>query len=277
LLSTLDGNQWKILNTDGDGVLLSEKLAAAMNLEVQSLRSGVESEARGQATVFVRVLKRNLRWKSLPVVRENKIDCRLGPGNSPERMTLQLERLAHVIAHGSEKRGGLLVHGALAEWRGIGVILAGPGGVGKSTACGRLPCPWRSLSDDSSLIVKAADGTYWAHPWPTWSRLRQGDMSCSWDVQAAVKLGLICMLSQCRENRIRRLGSRQAISELVDVSGQTLVVMANGMSPDALCRINLMRFHNAVAIAKEVSICRLDISRSGKFWKEIEKFLVSAG
>ena len=93
------------------------------------------------------------------------------------------------MANSSEKNGGLLVHGALAEWNGIGVILAGPGGVGKTTASKRLPRPWRSLSDDNTLIVKSPDGTYWAHPWPTWSRYRQGDMSGSWDVQAAVKLG----------------------------------------------------------------------------------------
>jgi len=101
-------------------------------------------------------------------------------------------------------------------------------------------------------------------------------MNCSWDVQAAVKLGLVCMLSQSQEDRIRRLGSRQAISELVDVSGQTFIVLANGMGRESCRRINLMRFHNAVAVTKKVSICRLEISRNGKFWKEIEKFLVSA-
>ncbi len=47
------------------------------------------------------------------------------------------------------------------------------------------------------------------------------------------------------------------------------------MNKAAIRRINLMRFHNAVAIGKKIPVCRLEISRSGKFWQKIEKFLVS--
>jgi hypothetical protein len=36
-----------------------------------------------------------------------------------------------------------------------------------------------------------------------------------------------------------------------------------------------MRFHNAVALSKRVPVCRLEISRNGKFWEGIEKYLVS--
>jgi SynChlorMet cassette protein ScmC len=192
-------------------------------------------------------------------------------------MAIQLARISQIVANVSERNGGLLVHGALTEWNGAGVILAGPGGVGKTTAGKRLPRPWRSHSDDCTLIVKSKDGAYWAHPWPTWSRYRRGDMSGSWDVQAAVKLGVICMLSRDNKDRVFHLSSRQAISELVDVSGQTFFIMANGMDKDAIRRINLMRFHNAIALSEKVPVCRLEISRDGKFWEEIEKLLVSLG
>jgi SynChlorMet cassette protein ScmC len=190
-------------------------------------------------------------------------------------MAFQLARVSHVPVYYSEMNGGLLVHGALAERNGVGVILAGPGGVGKTTASKRLPRPWRSLSDDNTLIVKSPDGTYWAHPWPTWSRYKEGDMSGSWDVQTAVRLDLICMLRQAGSDLLLPLPIRQVISELVDVSGQTFFIMANGMHKDAIRRINLMRFHNAVAISKRVPVCGLEISRNGKFWKKIEKNLVS--
>ena len=70
-------------------------------------------------------------------------------------MTLQLMRVSQIVANASEEKGGLLVHGALVEWNGTGVILAGPGGVGKTTASKRLPSTWRSLSDDTALIVKS--------------------------------------------------------------------------------------------------------------------------
>jgi SynChlorMet cassette protein ScmC len=61
--------------------------------------------------------------------------------------------VSYVFSRAVEARGGLLIHGALAEWNGKGVILAGKSGVGKSTASARLTPAWRSLSDDATLIV----------------------------------------------------------------------------------------------------------------------------
>ncbi|MCX6558546.1 MAG: SynChlorMet cassette protein ScmC [Candidatus Aminicenantes bacterium] len=223
--------------------------------------------------ISINVSPEEIRWKDLPVEHDNEIPCLVGPFSTSEKMAFQLERISRIVANASEKKGGLLVHGALAERKGVGVILAGPGGVGKTTASIKLPPPWCALSDDNALIVKAADGTYWAHPWPTWSRYREGDMSGSWDVQAAVKLGLICMLSKNKKDHISQLPIRQAISELVDVSGQTFAILANGMSMGALRRINKMRFHNAIAVSKKIPVCRLEISLSGNFWDEIEGFL----
>jgi len=232
-------------------------------------------ETRQIRKIAVSVSLKEIRWRDLPVECANEVPCLVGPFHTPEKTAFQLTRISQVVAHSSEKNGGLLVHGALAEWNGVGVILAGPGGVGKSTASKRLPRPWHPLSDDTALIVRAPDGAYWAHPWPTWSQYRQGDMSGSWDVQAAVKLGLICMLSPGKKDRAFPLPIRQAISELVDVSGQTFFIMANGMDRNAIRRINLMRFHNAVTLSKRVPVCRLEISRYGRFWQGIEKFLVS--
>jgi SynChlorMet cassette protein ScmC len=225
--------------------------------------------------ILVHVLKREARWRDLPHERADKFAARVEPFANPCEMALPLARISQIVANASERHGGLLVHGALAEWNGRGVILAGPGGIGKTTASKRLPRPWRSLSDDNALIVKSAGGSYWAHPWPTWSRYRLGDMSGSWDVQTAVRLKAIFMLAQAKKDQVFLLPPRQAISELVDVSGQTFFIMANGMDQDAIRRINLMRFHNAVALSKRAPVCRLEISRKGKFWQEIEKFVVS--
>ncbi len=153
--------------------------------------------------IAVTVLKREVRWPDLPRQKANKIECRLGSIATSEKMTLQLMRLSQIVANASEEKGGLLVHGALVERNGTGVILAGPGGVGKTTASKRLPSTWRSLSDDTALIVKSPDGTYWAHPWPTWSRHRKGRQSGTWDVQAAaVPLGWSACCVQGRIDRI---------------------------------------------------------------------------
>jgi len=48
--------------------------------------------------------------------------------------------LSLVFARQAQAFGGVLIHGALAERDGMGVILAAPGGTGKSTAAtGFLP------------------------------------------------------------------------------------------------------------------------------------------
>jgi SynChlorMet cassette protein ScmC len=272
-LTTADGLCWQFCGKNEDGALLILRLAHALRLGLQTAAVFAARKTRPVKKISVSVSRKEIRWSDMPGDREHEITCHLGPVSTPEKMVLQLTRISQIVASASEKYGGLLVHGALAEWNNIGVILAGPGGVGKTTASKRLPLPWRSLCDDVTLIVKAQDGTYWAHPWPTWSQYRQGDLNGSWDVQSAVKIGLICMLSRNIKDRVFQLPIRQAISELVDVSGQTFFIMANGMDKDAIRRLNLVRFYNAVAISQKIPVCRLDIGLKGNFWDEIEGFL----
>jgi SynChlorMet cassette protein ScmC len=276
-LATADECKWQFHGTNEEGTFLVSQLAYTMRLSQHAAAVFAPQKAKRVKKISVKVLQREVCWCDLPHEHVNEVVCRLGTISTPEKTAFQMARIAQIVSNSSEMNGGLLVHGALAEWNGTGVIMAGPGGVGKTTASQRLQLPWSSLSDDNTLIVKAPDGTYWAHPWPTWSRFRQGDMCDSWDVQAAVKLKAIFMLTQKKKDRVSLLPSRQAISELVDVSGQSFVILANGLTRGAFRRINLMRFHNVVAISKTIPICRLEISRNGKFWEEIEKFLASSG
>jgi SynChlorMet cassette protein ScmC len=269
-----DGFRWKIYGLEGQGSLLVSWLATSMRISLESSSAILKRGIGRTKKISVKVSNKKIRWTDFPLEHANEIPCLVGPYHTPEGTAFQLTRISQIVAHASEKNCGLLVHGALAEWNGQGVILAGPGGVGKTTVSKRLPSPWRSLSDDNTLIVRSSGGAYWAHPWPTWSQYRKGDMSGSWDVQAAVKLKAIFILTQARKNEIALLPIRQAISELVDVSGQTFFIMANGMDKDAIRRINLMRFHNAVALSKRVPVYRLEISRHGRFWKE-KKILIS--
>ena len=71
-------------------------------------------------------------------------------------IAIQAMQVGLAIAHEVQKRGGVLVHGGLAELHGQGVILAAPGGTGKTTASTRLPAPWHSLCDDTALICRDA-------------------------------------------------------------------------------------------------------------------------
>ena len=162
--------------------------------------------------------------------------CVLYPGVSRDMLVTQLVSLSLTIARDAQLRGGVLLHGALAEipaaaGRG-GVVLAGPGTVGKTTASRRLPSPWRSLSDDTALVVRDRHGEYWAHPWPTWSHFYGGGPGGSWDVQRAVPLRAIFFLSQSLEDRVSPVEPSEAIAGLMASVQQVSSPMTRRLSDD---------------------------------------------
>src|SRR5271157_5325799 len=75
---------------------------------------------------------------------------------------------------------------------------------------------WRSLCDDTTLVVQDSQGNYWAHPWPTWSRFLDGGPRGTWDVQSAVPLKGVFFLSQAVEDRVESVGPGHAVSLLVE-------------------------------------------------------------
>jgi len=272
---TADGNCWEYVGKNDEGWILIRKLTDTMGFSKMKPPPTRGKKTTGYKRIQVEASSREVRWADLPEMRKSGVFCRVGPFAKPGKLALQMARISQIVVSGSERKGGLLLHGALAEWNGQGVILAGPGGVGKSTAIGRLPRPWLALSDDAALIVRAPEGSYWVHPWPTWSRIGRGKENPSWDVQKAVQLKLIFILTQNKRDGMRELPYLQAFSELVDSAGQASVILANGLEISAYRRINLTRFHNAEAIAKRVPVFRLQASLDGKFWKGIEKTLVA--
>ena len=154
----------------------------------------------------------------------------------------------------------------------MGVILAAPGGTGKTTASNRLPTPWRSLCDDTTLVVRDQQGNYWAHPWPSWSRFIDGNPGCSWDVQKAVRLKGIFFLSQAVEYRAEMVGPGHAVSLLTECVKQASMLIL-GMSREELRGVYLERFNNLCALAGVIPVHMLDISLTGAFWQEIEQAL----
>lgn len=273
-IATADGSEWRFFSNSEEGGRVIAQLLSIMGADARRPPAGIGQAPSRVRKVLVSVYPRQAAWRGFPDERGGRIQCRLGPFPTKELMGFQVLRLSRLIAHACEKRGGLLLHGALAEWQGHGVILAGPGGVGKSTASGRLPPPWRTLSDDTTLIVKDPAGAYWAHPWPTWSRVRQGELEASWDAQRAVRLGLIGMLSQGEPDCMTAMSYLRAASELVDVSGQASHNLFLDMDREARKCINRMRFDNARAVARKIPIRRLRISRHGRFWDVIEDHFI---
>jgi SynChlorMet cassette protein ScmC len=196
------------------------------------------------------------------------------PGDDGVSISLQLLHAASAIALDAERRGGVLVHAALAERGGEGVLLAGPGMAGKSTASRRLPPPWRSLCDDTTLIVRDPAGRYWAHPWPTWSRFISGGPGGSWQTERAVPLRAVFFLTQDEQDRAIPVGAGQAATLLVEVSEQVLALAQRHVRTEEVRALRLRRFDNLCALAKAVPCYELHLSLTSRFWEEMERVLL---
>ena len=99
------------------------------------------------------------------------------------------------------------MHATLLEYQGQGIILAAPGGTGKSTCSRRVPPPWRACCDDEVLVVKSPDGRYLAHPFPTWSDYIWQRAENTWQVEKALPLaGIFFFKQSLEEDRVKPLG-----------------------------------------------------------------------
>lgn len=213
------------------------------------------------------------KYSSWHVENEKKITCILKPAKNSDEFLIQLFLFSFFIVQESQNLGGILLHGALAEKDEYGVVLAGPEQVGKTTASRRLPSPWRSLCDDKTLVVRDKQGTYWGHPWPTWSNFISDGPGGTWDVQHAVKLKGIFFLEQSQEELFNPLSIIQSICLLNESAEQASFSITYQMEKNELCEFRLKRFDNTCTLAQAVPCFHLRLSRHGKFWIEIEQAL----
>jgi hypothetical protein len=270
-----DGSHWEIAAGDEESASIVSQLGRAMQL--RETTGAIKPSDHGiLCRLFVQVdTQTSMADCYIPFASENDgvVVCVLNPCDYWGGPFVNLVRLSLIFAREAQTRGGVLIHGALAERDGIGVILAAPGGTGKTTASNRLPAPWRSLCDDTTLVVRDPQGSYWAHPWPTWSRFIDGGPGGTWDVQSAVPVKGIFCLAHGVKDRVERVGPGQAVSLLGESVGQVSSFMAPGLRKDEIRALHLERFNNLCALARIVPAHILHISLTGTFWQEIEQAL----
>lgn len=274
-LVLVDGTHWEITAGNEDAVPIVSKLAYAMQLSAPL--DAIEPPRHGNLRkLFVHVDEHiTLGSSYVPLASENNsgVACILSPCNKWGGSNVNLMRLSLVFAREAQARGGVLIHGALAERDGFGVILAAPGGTGKTTASNRFPTTWHSLCDDATLVVQDSQGNYMAHPWPTWSRFMDGGPGGSWEVQKAVPLKGIFILDRAVDDRAEHLGSGHAVSLLVESVAQASLFMWPGLVKEEISALNLERFNNLCALVRVIPVHVLHISLTGAFWKQIEQEL----
>jgi len=181
--------------------------------------------------------------------------------------------LIHVIYDQSLSLGALPCHAGLAEYKGKGILLAAPGGVGKSTACSRLPDGWKSLCDDEALVVLDKNGTYRVHPFPTWSDYLFQRAQNTWDVQYSIPLSGIFFLEQSESDEVIPIASNQATLYISRSANEVFKRSRMCMNHEERMEQVIQVFNNACELAKAIPAFRLRVSLNGRFWEEIEKVL----
>ncbi len=202
---------------------------------------------------------------------EAPVICEFNPAKENNAFIMQLRQLSQIPCFYAQFRGGVLLHGALAAWNGNGVIFAGPSGIGKTTASQRLRPPWCSLCDELVLLLRDAQGRYWAHPWPTWSRFMPGGPGGTWDVQSAVPLKGIFFLSQAQEDHVKSIGRGQAVCLLVESAEQAWREMPFLNGKNTYQKLRLQRLDNSCILVQHISCYSLSLSLTGNFWHDVEK------
>lgn len=291
VLVLADGSTWRIAGVDPIADVAIQRLSDIMRLpldrgsEVDFLLWGsysasglppehwvAEAPSAGTLVRYVGERPASSLPLSMRLLRHGGL-CGFQAPVSTTVLHIQLSILAQAIAREAQERGGLLLHGALAELGGKGIVLAGPSGVGKTTASRRLPPPWAARSDDSVLVVRDAGGRYWAHPWPTWSRFFFAhDVHDSWDVADAVPLAALCFLRQSATDSLMPLGRGPTATLLVHSGEQAALRMPYASVEDRMAK-RIERLDIACALAGSVPAYALDISLIGEFWRLLETII----
>ncbi len=165
-------------------------------------------------------------------------------------------------------RGGGVMHAGVAVWRGRGYLFTAPPGGGKTTALGRIPSPWKVLSDDTALIWPEPGMGFRASPLPSWSILsgtkKVLPSISTWKPGISAPIRAVLLLGKSEELILERRPAHHAARVLYQALSEFPAVLINRDS----FRKGL--FHVACAVARRAPLWELRTTRDGDFWRLIQ-------
>jgi SynChlorMet cassette protein ScmC len=197
--------------------------------------------------------------------------CQRNSGRNRDIRIIQMWMALDPVYSRAVECGGLPLHAGLLERNAQAVLLAGPGGMGKSSCCRRVSLPWQSHCDDETLVVKVGDAGFMVHPFPTWSEYLGKESCNTWDVQRSFPVKGIFFLRQGPTDSVESIGPARAAMFMyhsaLDVLGKNIGEAGPGESRALRTKV----FESACGLARQIPAFILQVSPEGKFWEEIER------
>jgi len=199
---------------------------------------------------------------------------------SPEEwLWRQVLRLSGFIGSCLMEKGGFLIHAGLIEYRekgklGTGILLAGASGAGKTTTTRLLRPPWAPVADDLTLIARGDEGSYRAHPLPTWSRiLGKVDPAprITWDIFHSLPLRSGLFLHRGEEELFAETGKGESLCLLAELINQSNEHFLRAKDLSFAYTFNRAYFMNLVNFVRETRFFTHNLKIDDRFWKEVEK------
>jgi SynChlorMet cassette protein ScmC len=283
-LRLADGQAWQIIPAAGASSFV-EMLAGITGLEKGPVEGSAKLiYARDARSIDIAERLPDKGWEALDLhsiklwshADVPHIVCDIGPEGPEDSEVIKLNLSFYWLYQRAIQAGGAPVHAALVARDGHGVLLAGRGGMGKSTCGRRIPPPWRTLSDDMALIVRGGLPHYKAHPVPTWSNFFMGRPQKAWDMKEHVLLDGIFFLEQAKGDEVLRIGEGKAAMRAYDAMLQVCVPMLRFARAPDNAAIKKQLFLNACQISKAIPSFILRVDLHGRFWEELDKVLLEA-
>lgn len=230
----------------------------------RSLESALPVEACGWKARYVRFFQ---------IPNATDITCVIGEKEDHLKEYYKMWDLLLPVYERVWQRGGMPFHAALLEKGGAGVVLSALGGTGKSTCARRVPPPWKALSDDECLVVRAGEAEYLVHALPTWSDYLLKRSAPVWDVGKAVRLAGIFFLRQSTRDEAVPLGVGEAALRAYDAGRQIFRYGPLTRAKDETQGGKTGLLDSTAGLVRRVPAYTLHFSRTGSFWGEIERVL----
>jgi len=200
--------------------------------------------------------------------------CEIDNINNEDIEHINMLNMLYAVYQPVVDRGGLPFHAGLVDIDGKGILIAGAGGQGKSTTCGRLSEYWTALCDDETLIVFDKEKGYRAHPFPTWSEYLCKRSEGRWNVAHSVPLSAIFFIEQSEADEVTRIETQAEAAVLINKSAAEAYQKYLGrIERERKWNAATMVFDNACKMAKTVPAYKLRISLTGRFWEKMEEVI----